>query len=337
MAVQIPLRRAETRRLQTVQIAAGVGAVLACFELYLLIAWIAGPNFARVTPGPSVPPSWMRIAIDLGEVFSMVLLIGLVYRFVVRPWRSERQLPFDGLLFLSAVATSLYDPLNSYFHPWFAYNSYFFNRGNPLLAFPGWQAGHAPGAQTAWPILFIPPLYAGMFVGLGALGCMIIRRTSARWPSLPVWLHVGICFLAMCLIDAATEGPLVMRLGFYDHTGQSIGPLDSTYGHNAIRNIVFVGATVTLAVCLRYFRNDVGETLVERGINRIGANGRTGILLRGLAIYAAFQAILLFGYHIPVAISTLITHPQWHADMIHHSYLNDHLCGVGTLHHCPPS
>jgi hypothetical protein len=35
------------------------GAILA-FQLYVWIRWIAGPNFERVPPGPSDPPTFMK-------------------------------------------------------------------------------------------------------------------------------------------------------------------------------------------------------------------------------------------------------------------------------------
>jgi hypothetical protein len=59
--------------------------------------------------------------------------------------------------------------------------------------------------------------------------------------------------------------------------------------------------------------------------------------LRLLAVITAMQAILLFGYHAPVAVMTLINpHPTWHRSMQEKSFLNDHICGYGTPRSCPP-
>ncbi|MHB8695525.1 MAG: spirocyclase AveC family protein [Solirubrobacteraceae bacterium] len=326
------------RRTQPLYIAAGIGLVLACFEIYLLIAWIAGPNFTEVTPGPSVPPTWMKIAIHTSEVLCVALAAFLVYRFVIRPWRREQRVPFDGLLVLTGLATSVYDPLSCFFHPWFAYNSALLNMGTPMSEVPGWQSFHAPGQQLAWPILFIPPLYTVFFLVIPAVGCGLMRATSRRWPRLPSAGHVAICLVTIFLIDTFTEGTVIMRLGFYEHTGSSFSSLDSYYGHNALRNIIFVTITVTAAVCLRYYRNDRGETIVERGAHRINASPLKKTILRFFAVLTAIQALLFFGFHVPLAISTLISpNTPWHADMRQHSYLNDHLCGYGTPRHCPPT
>ena len=325
-----------TSRVTPLTLAAGVGIVLAYFQAYLAVKWVSGPNFAEVTSGPTIPPTWMKIAIITAEVATTAAVVAIIYRLVVRPWRQERRVRFDGLLVLAALATSMYDPLNSYFHAWFAYNSYFVNRGTPMVELPGWRSFNAPGAQIAWPIFFIPALYAAIFLGVAALLCWVMRRAQARWPQLPRGALFGICFATIVVIDILLEGVVVMRLGFYDHTGPSISVLDSYYSRNALANILLVSVTVTAAACLRFFRNDRGETLVERGAHQIGTTGAKVTVLRFFAVLAAMQAMLLFGYHLPMTVWTSVTpNAAWHEDMQQNSYLNDHICGVGTPRVCP--
>ena len=325
-----------TRRPTALYVAAGIGVALALFEAYLIIRWMTGPNFQEVPAGPSVPPTWMRIAVRAGEVVSTLIALAMLYWLVITPWRRERRIPYDGLVFIAALAVSVYDPLNAYFHTWFAYNAYFFNRGTPMVELPGWQSFHEPGAQISWAPFFFPALYAVMFVGLAALGCTAIRYAKTRWPRLPGAALVGICFALMFVLDAALEGPIMMRLGYWEHTGWSFPFLDGYHGHNALKNIVFVALSVTLAASLRFFRNDRGETLVERGASRLGTTGAKVNALRLFAVIAAIQGVLLIGYHAPVAISTLINpHNAWHPAMVDNTYLNDHICGYGTPRTCP--
>lgn len=327
---------ATAHRPTALHLAASLGASLVAFELYLIISWLTGPNFQEVTSGPSVPPPWMQIAVHGGEIVATLIALVMLYRLVLAPWHREHRLPYDGLVFLAALAVSVYDPLNAYFHAWFAYNSYFFNRGTPMVELPGWQSYHAPGEQIAWAPFFIPALYAVMFVGLAALGCTVMRRAGNRWPQLPGAALLGICFGVMFVLDAALEGPIMMRLGYWEHTGWSFPFLDGYHGHNALKNIVFVAMSVTLAAGLRFFRNDRGETLAERGAARLGTTGVKVNALRLLAVIAAIQVVLLVGYHAPVAISTLLNPDNaWHPAMVDNSYLNDHLCGYGTPRTCP--
>ena len=328
--------RSQRGSLSVVGVAAGVGAVLAAAELFLFLRWVTGPNFREVAPGPSIPPVWMQISIRVVEVLSTAVAVWMVYHFVIRPWRRERRVPYDGLTVLAALAVSMYDPLSCYFHTWFAYNSYFINRGTPVVGIPGWESFHEPGAQIAWPIFFIPPLYTLFFLGIPALGCKVMRTAKAKWPSLPAGALVGLTLLLVAAIDIALEGPVVMRLGFYDHTGPSIPLFDSYYGHNSIPNIVLVAAAVTLATCLRYFRNDRGETLVERGAYKLGDSGLKATAVRFLAVLAATQAILFVGYHAPMAAWTIFNpNATWRPNMVDNSYLNDHICGIATPRVCP--
>jgi hypothetical protein len=147
---------------------------------------------------------------------------------------------------------------------------------------------------------------------------------------------VSICFMMIFVLDAVLEASVIMRLGFYEHTGSSFPFLDGYYGHNALRNIVFVALAVTAGTCLRFFVSDRGETLVERGAHKLGTTGVKPTILRFLAVLAAIQAILMLGYHVPIAITTLVTpNAAWHADMVENSYLNDHICGYGTPRTCP--
>jgi hypothetical protein len=324
------------RRVTPVRVIATIGAALAIIQLYFLVKWITSPNFTAVTSGPSVPAMWMQISVRTVEIVSTGVAVWMVYYFVIRPWRREQRVPYDGLVVLSALAVSMYDPLNSYFHTWFAYNSFFFNHGTAVLGIPGWQSFNEPGAQIAWPIFFIPPLYAVMFLGIPMFGCWVMRKAKAKWFALPNIALVLIALVLIAAIDIALEGPVVMRLGFYDHTGPSIPFLDSYYGHNSIPNIILVTAAVTLATGLRYFRNDRGETLVERGSYRMGSTRLKTTIVRFFAIFAAIQAILFAGYHAPMAVWTLL-HPdaRWRSNMVDNSYLNDHICGYATPRICP--
>jgi hypothetical protein len=334
--VQSAIEASRARRVTPLKVAAALGVLLACFQAYVLLKWVAGPNFQEVTYGPTIPPAWMKVAIPTAEILSTALVVVLVHRFVVRPWRHERRIPFDGLLVLTALCVSMYDPLSCYLHIWYAYNSYFFNRGTPMVEMPGWQSFNEPGAQIAWPIFFIPALYAAMFLGIPALGCWVMRQVRSRWPHLPNIALVAICFVTIVVIDIVVEGVVVMRLGFYDHTGPSIPLLDSYYSHNALANIFLVAVTITAVAALRFFRNDRGETLVERGSQHFGTTRAKVTALRFFAVFAAMQVCLLLGYHVPTAIWTTITpNTAWHQDMQQNSYLNDHICGVGTPRVCP--
>jgi hypothetical protein len=316
--------------------AAVLGAVLAVFEICVLVKWATGPEFEPVRIGPTEVPTWMKVAAIAGQAIFVVTAATFLYRLVIRPWRRERRVIFDGLLCIASLLTSVYDASSAYFHNWFTYNSYFLNWGNPATSLPGWQAYSAAGETIAWPILFFPTLYAIVFVALSIVGCWVMRHVHHRWPRLPKPVLMTICFASMIVISIILEGQLFMRLGFYLETGWSFRFLNSTYSHNPVRNILLFAVLFTGLSSLRYFVNDRGQTLVERGAERFPASSSRAIAMRFLAVLAAVQVVIGLGYHLPMALTTLATpDARWDDVVVNNSYLNDQICGVGTPRACP--
>jgi hypothetical protein len=317
-------------------VAAVVGLGLAAFEVYVLARWISGPDFERVTPGPSELPTWMKVAVITAEVVFPLAALAFLYGFLVRPWLHERRVTFDGLVCVAALLTSVYDASSCYFHNWFAYNSYFLNWGNPATSIPGWQAYAQPGETIAWPVPFFPAVYVVLFVGLGMFGCKVMGWARRHWPALPPIALVAICFVVLWLTDLVLEGQLFMRLGYYVETGWSFSFLDGTYNHNPLRNMILFAVLFTGVSALRFFVDDRGQTLVERGAERYPPRSPRTIAMRFFAVLAAVQIIIGVGYHLPMALTTLATpDAKWHDVMVDNSYLNDHICGVGTPRVCP--
>lgn len=316
-----------------VKIAAAIGAAFAAFEAYIIIKWIAGPNFQRVTWGPTEPPTSMKVSIIIAQILFTGVSIIVFYWLIVRPWRRERTVTFNGLFYIAWIISSAYDSLSCYFHNWFVYNTYFFNMGAPLSGIPGWRSYAEPGAMAAFPLFWIPQFYGLAFVGLSVLGCRLMRRVRDRYPSLPTVALVLICYLAAMAADIIVETIIMMRPGWYAETGASF--IHGPYGPSPVSNLILASLMVTAAASLQFFRNDRGETLVERGLHTLRGQAKATIW-RFFAILAAVQIICLATYHIPMAIWTVI-HPvdPWPAVMRDHSYLNSHICGVGTPRKCP--
>lgn len=323
-------------RRSALELAAALGAVLAVFEVYIVLKWVLGPEFEPVRMGPTAVPTWIKVAAITAQALFVIIACVVIHRLVVRPWRREHTVGFDGLLCVAALLTSVYDASSAYFHNWFTYNSYLLNMGNPATSLPGWQAYSAPGETIAWPILFFPMLYAIVFVALPVLGCWVMRRAQNRWPRISKLALIAICYVTMLVGSIILEGQLFMRFGLYLETGWSFEFLDSTYSHNPLRNILLFGVLFTGLSSLRFFRNDRGQTLVERGTERLGGHTGKALVMRFLAVLAAVQVIIGLGYHLPMALTTLVfPDARWHDVMVENSYLNNQICGVGTPRTCP--
>ena len=325
-ALQNVKTRSDSAALLKVCAAAGVG--LCSFDAYVLAKWVTGPNFVRVTWGPDAPPAWMKLLIIALQVGFSGAGAYLLYRFLIRPWWRDRHLSFDGLVCLGGLCVSMYDAAFCYFKTWGTYNAYFINRGNPEVEIPGWQSFHAPGAQHAWPIFWIPGTYVVLFLVAAWAGCLLLQTVRTRWPRLSNVSIVVICFGAMLLFDLAFEGPLQNSQIYYQ-----TGAWPRIIG-NPVDNCVLVALGFTGLACLRFFRNDRGESVVERGATALD---RYAAILRLFAVVGAVQLIWLGGYQIPRAFTSKAGNYRWPRLMQQKSYLNSHICGSGTDRACPGS
>jgi hypothetical protein len=325
-----------TRRLSSfsfVYWAAGIGMVLFAFEAYLLVKWATGPNFKTVPYGPSEPPLWMKWGMNVYQPVGIALTLYCFWRLLIRPWVRERRVTFFGLLCPVLLLTSIYDPLGAYFHPWYGYNAYFLNYGSPLPGgVPGWQGFAEPGAMIAWPIIMIPTIYVLVFMLFIWSGAALMRWLRNRFERMPPIL-VACCFVAFVAFDVFIEGNVMMRLGWYAETGLSIN--EGTYYQNPWRNILLAALMWTVMACLWYFRDDHGNTLVERGLRGVRRDSGKGIVLRFFAVLAAIQLILIIFYQVPMALYEKHQNGHWPESISTQTYLNDHQCGYDTPRPCP--
>jgi Spirocyclase AveC-like len=314
---------------------AAMGVVLVAVELVVVTRWITSPQFERVPVGASPMEGWRSALLQTMQIGFTAGGVIALYVFLVRPWIRERRLTFDGLLVVSTLFVSIYDPLSSYWHYWFTYNAYFLNRGSAVTVLPGWVPFAEPGQQIAWPMLLIPGEYVVLFVLLSMLGCKILRAIHRRWSGVRgiSWIAAGTLFVVLASVSLLLEGFLLLPLGVYQMSG--FAPLEFLGNHNAFKNFAFFGLAFTASSLVRYYRNDRGQTIVERGTERIKSHRRAN-LVRFLSVFAFVQLLMFFLYHLPVGLWTLAEKDApWQDSMISNTWMNNGICGAGTPRLCP--
>jgi hypothetical protein len=224
------------------------------------------------------------------------------------------------------------DPLMNYFTPFITYNAISWsNHGSWTEQIPGWQSPHGN-------LLPDPNLMGGMayilFVGITAFsGDWFMRRMKARFPSLSKLQLISLCYLYCVILDIVVEVPL-MGLGFYSYPN-SISWLTINHGHYyqfPIYEAVLLSVSYTAWACLLYFRNDRGETIVDRGVTSLQLPHKQRQGVRLLAMIGASNVILLL-YYVPIQWFALQGDP-WPDDIVNRSYLTNGLCGPGTDYAC---
>lgn len=314
---------------------AGIGAVVLAFEIYVIARWVTGPYFTPVHVGPSDEPTWMDWSLRTMEVAFVALWLWCVWTFFVTPWRRERRFGFDGLLCMALLVYAWFqDPLADYGGAVFTYNANLVNVGSWLNEVPGVTAPGRPGAQLSEP-LWTAAIYPGVIFLATILGCWLMRKIKERFPQLgPVGLIASVFVLMFCF-DVVLEGGILMPLGAYTYAGTPNWSAinDSHYYKYSLLEGVAFGAVWAAWASLRYFRDDRGHTIVERGIDSLGLSRRRSAAMRFLAIggfIAVTQAVLV---NVPYywMSNHMSTYP---ADIQKRSYFLDGLCGEGTGTSC---
>ncbi|MHB8695629.1 MAG: spirocyclase AveC family protein [Solirubrobacteraceae bacterium] len=324
----------DERPIAPVKVWAFLGAVIVAFEIYVWVGWIAGPYFKTVPAGPTPLPGWMKVVCLIFQILGPIGIVALFWFVLIRPWRRNGRVTFDGLLISALFFVSCQDPLSSYFENWYTYNSYMLNWGAWNKSFPGWMSFAEPGRMASEPILFTIPAYIYYLFGLSVIGCIVMRRVKARW-GLGLLGQVAGCWLSLAFCALVVEGLIWFPLGILTYPG-GVGPklFPSTYHTFPLHESVFIGAISTGLALLRFHVNDRGEIVAERGIGRLRLGAGKEVALRFLAV-AGVANLLFFGlYNVPVAI--IVAHGSaWPKDEQRRSYLTNFICGAGTDRLCP--
>jgi hypothetical protein len=316
-----------------VKVWASIGAVLLGVELFFLVKWVTGPRFTAVRSGPDHVPGWMNAAGIAGEVIFTSAAVFSFYWFLARPWLRERRITTDGLLCIAFLLASPWDPLSTYTNDWFTYNSHLINFGSVVGELPGVLGRHGAGVGDAWSVLFIAPVYVSVFIWMSVLFCALMRTVQRRFGLGPVGV-TAFCFALCVAADVVIEGIAFAPLGFYAFSGGHWLINAGHYYQYPIHEGIFGGAVFCSFVCLRYFTNDRGETLAERGAYSLRTTRVRRDGLRALAIIGAVHVGFLLTYHLPTAIFAVNT-TAWPKDVQTRSYLTNNICGPTVDRACP--
>lgn len=324
-----------TPKTPAIKIWAVVGALLLVLYVYVLTDWIAGPRFERVPVGPSDPPDWMKANLIFWQVVSIPIALYCLWRFVVKPWRRDRTLGIDGVLCLAFATLWVQDPFANYGGAWITYNSYLVNFGSWANSLPGFLSYGAPGEMLVEPVLIIPALYVFFFLLAALLGSWVMRETRRRRPQTSALGLIGVCFAVIVVFDLVFEGLIWMPGGIWQYPGGHFPILFPDRFHKfPVQEMLTASATLTAVASIRFFVDDKGRMISERGVENLRGTQRRKTLLRVLATTGAVHLAFVAFYTLPNTIWGL--HPTtWPADHQKRSYLTNGICGEGTDRACP--
>jgi hypothetical protein len=310
---------------------AALGVLFAGLVTYVLGSWIL-TDAHRIHTGPTPVPTYTRVSAVVLQILLAIFFVTMLYLVVVRPWRRDGRLSFDGLLFLALVFVFWQDPIFNYVSNGFEYNSVLVNLGGWANHIPGWSAPN--GNRIAEPLIGVLTIYVAYACGASIVASNLLRKARGRWPQVGTPALFGGLFLAFALMDIVLEFSFV-RLGLYAAGGTADGW--NVFPSQFYRFPVYEPILVSFVFCgwtaIRYFRDDKGQTLAERGIDRVRVGAKRKTWIRYFALVGMVNLVLLFGYSIPVQLWQLHA-GTWPKSIQERSYLTNGLCGAGTTYAC---
>lgn len=323
----------ETRKAKPVKWFAGVG--VACLLMYpaMWIPWIVSGNFTRTAAGSTPMPGWMHFSIVAQQLLAIPETIIALWLLVVRPWRRAGKMTLDGYLGIALVSCYWQDSMSNMFGITWLYNANILNWGSWNNYLPLWITPH--GNRFVEPMLWFPTVWFWGVLPPILITCWFMRKIAARHPRLGKVGLISAAFGIMVIFDLVLEAGFWMRTGMWVYPG-AIKGLTLFYGHYyqfPIYEAVLWPAFWTFMAALRYYRNDRGETIAERGLDEIRATSKQKSVIKGLALIGITN-LALFAYTIPMSMITLKGGAEWPADIRNRSYFTNQLCGPTTEYVC---
>jgi hypothetical protein len=244
---------------------------LLAYQVWTLVAWLAaGPH--QITAYRSYG-SFSWYAARAIEVVLALALAAILVR-LVRECRAQRRLTFDAMLFIGLLLTVCWDTIVNSVEPLWFYSSTWLNLND-------WY-GHAPfvispaAGPGPFPILMLGMLYP-FFVFDAMIICNVMRRAKRRWPDISAARLVSVGLVPALLIGAILS--LIMILPhLWGGAGMPLSILGGNYRWS-IGELLYIGIWSMTLASVRFFVNDRGERLTERGLEHLPARRRTGIAL----------------------------------------------------------
>lgn len=264
-------------------------------ETWTIVTWLAdGPSMVTEYRTPQSPNWW---AAQVYQGLAVVVAIA-VSTYVVRGCLREKKVWTFDLMFCVAGATMIWAvSATNVIMPTFLESSNFISvydmcSHNPLVVNP--DCSRIPNALPFW-LLF--SAFGPLAGALTARAVLVAARR--RWPAISKARQFLVLGAFGAVAALVLEGPAV-TFGLWSYTA---GPTSVPFGHVGRYTAVALLETALFFVTLSalwVFRNDRGETLVQRGLTSMRPRARGAITF--LALYSVFQFAAWIPGSVPVMV-----------------------------------
>lgn len=315
-----------------------IGCLLLVFMAGVVYQWVTAPGFGptRIPAGVDVPLQF-RIGVHAVEIGMGLVWLAYIWTQIVRPIRRTGQPNTLGLLGIAFFVAIFWDPSMNWIQQGCVYNAYAFNLGFLSNHIPGWMSPRAELLPE--PLLAWSGGYPGFLIWMVLSGLATMRFFKARFPAINNVALAVLGVLGAMVCDMVLESLLIRFSGIYAYPG-SVRAWSLWGGHwyqFPIYEALFFGGWVGLCSVLLYFKDDKGQTWVERGVEKIELCRRSNLLkaaMRTVAVIGFCQVVELIVYVLPMPLITANADP-FPDDLPAFFTVGSGMCGPGTGLACP--
>ena len=295
-----------------------LGAVFLLLGLYEWLAALISGDLKPTTAGRGTAPGWVLWSVHGQEVLLGLAGAAVLAVVVIIPWRRTGRLTFEGMTVLGwATLWLIQAPWVSYSQTVISYNSSAINLGCPQCHAPGWLSNDTLAVPIIWGLgCYVGPMYL-LTLAAGRVMTMARRRRP----------KIGLFGLVVVACGFMAVAGVLLEVLFTSTAILSYGGADPWLP-------LLSGVAGGLIASIRYFTDDGGGTLVERGLEDVRASDKAKQGLKLLAVIGAMNGLFAFTYHVPAQWFGL--HAQaFSDDLLSRPYLLGGVCGPGTDYACP--
>ena len=305
------------------------GVAMVLLQTYVYASWIMSPDFRPVPTGIDPVPDNIKFWAFVLQAAITTLGIAMVI-WVVRQCYQQKRFTFDAMLLIGWTSCFWLDPVPNYIRPQVFFNSYYVNFGSWVEHIPGWVAPTGallPNAMFAEGMAFVANIFGSL------VACIVMRWAQQTWKlsNFRTYL-VGV---AMSMMVFLIMEECMIRAGWLAWPGviQALSLHAGTVYQMPLTEVLLCGIFLGgFMAALRYFKDDRGLSIVERGIERVEFGGAA--FKRALSLFAVIGFcnlgwILYNLTTIPLALFS--------DDMPagFPSYMTNNMCGSKEINLCP--
>jgi hypothetical protein len=269
---------------------AAAGGVLGFWMVWTLVSWATSGDVHQITRYRNHHLASWSAAIIYQAIFAVILL-GLIGSVGRSAWR-QRRVTFDAIVLFALFTGSWLDPAFNFYKQIFLYSSQFVNVNAWCGKMPGivnQECGRMPEPLVV-PLLYMLVLLAAM------IATRVVQRVRRGRESWSVGRTVAVAVAVGVVFDFAMEVPIMaLHLWSYSSNVADLAPPGLRGAGRYTLTTAFTFGFITASVtALRYHRDDLGRTLLERAA--AGIRGRRRTLLLTVAVIGWVQLTVIVSF-----------------------------------------